>query len=111
MAAQGSGSIVNCSSVAGLRTADSLSAPYTASKHALIGLTRSLAVEYAPHGVRVNAVCPGVIDTPMLGGMREELLADLRRKSPGARLGTPRRSRSPSSSCSRTAPATSAERP
>ncbi|WP_017593144.1 SDR family NAD(P)-dependent oxidoreductase [Nocardiopsis potens] len=89
MAAQGSGSIVNCSSVAGLRTADSLSAPYTASKHALIGLTRSLAVEYAPHGVRVNAVCPGVIDTPMLGGMREELLADLHRKNPAARIGTP----------------------
>ncbi|WP_420159506.1 SDR family NAD(P)-dependent oxidoreductase [Nocardiopsis sp. CNT-189] len=90
MAAQGSGSIVNCSSVAGLRSADSMSASYTASKHALIGLSRSLAVEYAPHGVRVNAVCPGVIDTPMLGGMREELLSDLRRKNPGARIGTPR---------------------
>ncbi|CAL9369474.1 A-factor type gamma-butyrolactone 1'-reductase (1S-forming) [Nocardiopsis dassonvillei] len=90
MSAQGSGSIVNCSSVAGLRSADSMSASYTMSKHAVVGLSRALAVEYAAYGVRVNAVCPGVIDTPMLGGMREELLADLRRKNPAARIGTPR---------------------
>ena len=88
MAAQGHGAVVNCSSVAGLRAADSLSAAYTASKHALIGLTRALAVEYAPAGLRINAIAPGVIDTEMLGGMREALLHDLRRKNPGARIGT-----------------------
>ncbi|ASU84413.1 SDR family oxidoreductase [Nocardiopsis gilva YIM 90087] len=89
MAPQGSGSIVTCSSVAGLRSADSMSASYTASKHAVVGMTRALAVEYAPHGIRLNAVCPGVIDTDMLGGMRDELLTDLRRKNPAARIGMP----------------------
>jgi NAD(P)-dependent dehydrogenase (short-subunit alcohol dehydrogenase family) len=89
MAGQGYGSIVNCSSVAGLRCADSMSASYTASKHAVIGMSRALAVEYAKYGVRVNAVCPGVIDTPMLGAMRTELLVDLKRKNAAARIGSP----------------------
>jgi len=87
MSHQRHGSVVNCASVAGLRAADSLSASYTASKHALVGLTRALAVEYAADGVRVNALCPGVIDTDMLSGMADELRADLRRKNPAARLG------------------------
>ncbi len=90
MERQGYGAIVNCSSVAGLRSADSKSAAYTASKHAVIGLSRALAAEYAPRGIRINAVCPGVIDTPMLDRMREPLLADLRLKNPAARLGSPR---------------------
>lgn len=89
MARQGHGSIVNCSSVAGLRCSDSISAAYTASKHAVIGMSRALAVEYAQYGIRVNAVCPGVIDTPMLAGMRAELLLDLKKKNPAARIGTP----------------------
>jgi len=89
MAAQGSGAVVNCASVAALRCADSLSAAYTASKHAVLGLTRALAVEYARHHVRINAVCPGVIATEMLAGMEAPLLAELRHKNPGARLGTP----------------------
>lgn len=88
MTAQGFGAIVNCASVAGLRSADSLSASYTASKHAVVGLTRALAVEYAREGIRINAICPGVIDTDMLGGMRDSLLEDLRTKNPAARLGT-----------------------
>jgi NAD(P)-dependent dehydrogenase (short-subunit alcohol dehydrogenase family) len=55
----------------------------------VVGMTRALAVEYAPDGVRVNAVCPGVIDTEMLGGLHERLLSDLRAKNPGARIGRP----------------------
>ncbi|SEG84517.1 NAD(P)-dependent dehydrogenase, short-chain alcohol dehydrogenase family [Actinacidiphila yanglinensis] len=89
MSAARGGSIVNCASVAGLRAADSLSVSYTASKHAVIGMTRALAAEYARDGVRVNAVCPGVIDTRMLGGLRDRLLVDLRRKNPGASVGSP----------------------
>ncbi|HYF60186.1 MAG TPA: SDR family oxidoreductase [Burkholderiaceae bacterium] len=66
VAQPGGGSIVVTASVAGLRGAPRMSA-YAASKHAVVGLVRSVAVEYATRGVRVNAVCPGVIDTPMTG--------------------------------------------
>jgi len=64
MLAQGSGSIVNIASIAGLRGVADRSA-YATSKHGLIGLTRTLAVEWGGRGVRVNAVCPGWVKTPM----------------------------------------------
>ena len=65
MLGQGHGAIVNTASVAGLRGSPLLAA-YAASKHGVVGLTRTAAVAYAKTGVRVNAVCPGYIETPML---------------------------------------------
>lgn len=91
MREQGSGAIVNCSSVAGLKGTPGGSL-YNASKHGVIGLTRSVGLEYASRGIRVNAVCPGSIETPMV----EELLAkgwltmeELVAPQPIGRLGKP----------------------
>lgn len=61
----GGGTIVNTASVAGLGAAPSMSI-YSASKHAVVGLTKSAAVEYGRRGVRINAICPAIIDTDML---------------------------------------------
>ncbi|WP_234538471.1 SDR family NAD(P)-dependent oxidoreductase [Streptomyces shenzhenensis] len=65
MLANGGGSIVNTSSVGGL-VASSTAAPYIASKHAVIGLTKAAAVEYAPHHIRVNAIAPGLTRSEMI---------------------------------------------
>jgi len=89
MRRQGSGAIVNCSSIGGLVGRAELAA-YHGSKHGVIGLTRSAALEYAARGIRVNAVCPGTIDTPMVSSMLEKgMLAmdDLLRDLPMKRLG------------------------
>jgi 3-oxoacyl-[acyl-carrier protein] reductase len=84
----GSGSIVNVSSMWGAVGA-SCEAAYSASKSGLIGLTRALAREVAPAGVRVNAVSPGVIDTRMLDGLTEEERQDLIAQTPLQRIGRP----------------------
>jgi NAD(P)-dependent dehydrogenase (short-subunit alcohol dehydrogenase family) len=89
MRTQGSGAIVNCSSLGGLVGLPERAA-YHASKHGVIGLTRSAAVEYAPRGVRINAVCPGTIDTPMVGDMLEgqaDAMAEIMKQQPIGRLG------------------------
>jgi len=89
MREQGSGAIVNNSSLGGLVGLPSRAA-YHASKHGVIGLTRSAALEYAPRGIRINAVCPGIIDTPMLSGMlttQAEAIKEMMRDVPIGRLG------------------------
>src|SRR5438309_9361355 len=89
MRAQGSGAIVNCSSLGGLVGLPSRAA-YHASKHGVIGLTRSAALEYAPRGIRINAVCPGAIDTPTVAGRLEEqadAMKEIMRDQPIGRLG------------------------
>lgn len=83
------GAIVNCSSLGGLVGLPERAA-YHASKHGVIGLTKSAAVEYAPKGIRINAVCPGVIDTPMVADMLEgqaEAMAEIMKQQPIGRLG------------------------
>jgi NAD(P)-dependent dehydrogenase (short-subunit alcohol dehydrogenase family) len=90
MREQGSGAIVNCSSLGGLVGLPGR-ASYHASKHGVLGLTKSAALEYAPRGVRINAVCPGTIDTPMVAEMlaKGELdMAEALRNQPIGRLGT-----------------------
>ena len=90
MAGRG-GSIVNNASILGLVGAKS-TAPYTASKHGVVGLTKAVALEYAREGIRVNAVCPGYVHTPMvdrLTAVNPDHIANVIRSEPVGRLGTP----------------------
>jgi NAD(P)-dependent dehydrogenase (short-subunit alcohol dehydrogenase family) len=90
MAAQRSGAIVNCSSVAGLVGFPGIGA-YAASKHGIVGLTQTAALEYAAGGIRVNAICPGVIATEMIDrftGGDPAALEQLEAAEPVGRLGT-----------------------
>jgi NAD(P)-dependent dehydrogenase (short-subunit alcohol dehydrogenase family) len=75
MKAQSSGAIVNTASMAGIRGAATF-APYVASKHAVVGLTRCAALEGAPHGIRVNGVAPGHIDTRMARALTAQIDPD-----------------------------------
>jgi NAD(P)-dependent dehydrogenase (short-subunit alcohol dehydrogenase family) len=91
MRSQGRGAIVNCSSLGGLVGLPGRAA-YHASKHGVLGLTSSAALEYAPRGIRINAVCPGTIATPMVTAMIDngELdIAEAIAAQPINRLGEP----------------------
>ena len=87
-AAQERGSIVNVSSVLGYLAMSNLGI-YNSSKHAILGLTRSDALDYARKGVRVNAVCPGFIDTPLLLESTRKALAGTIDRIPQGRLAMP----------------------
>jgi NAD(P)-dependent dehydrogenase (short-subunit alcohol dehydrogenase family) len=90
MRKQGSGAIVNCSSIGGL-VGGAGRATYHAAKYGVIGLTTSAALEYAAKGIRVNAICPGLFDTPMSDRMKAagqtEALAAMLHQVPIGRLG------------------------
>jgi NAD(P)-dependent dehydrogenase (short-subunit alcohol dehydrogenase family) len=90
MVAAGDGAIVNIASTAGVR-GGRLRAAYCASKGGLVLLTRSLAIDHGPDGVRVNCLCPGLIDTEMADWIRhdEPALARFAAKVPARRMGTP----------------------
>jgi len=86
MRAQGGGAIVNCSSLGGLVGLPGRSA-YHATKHGVIGLTKCAAMDYAALGIRVNAICPGCIDTPMGDGIDPEAMKEFLRDQPIGRMG------------------------
>jgi len=91
MREQGSGAIVNCSSIGGLVGIPGR-AIYHASKYGVIGLTQSAALEYASRGIRINAVCPGTIETPMVAEMlakEPDAMKEILRDQPIGRLGRP----------------------
>ena len=88
MRQQGSGAIVNCSSLGGLVGLPGRAA-YHASKHGVIGLTKSAALDYAAKGVRVNAVCPGCVDTPMGDSIDPAAMKEFLREQPIGRMGRP----------------------
>jgi NAD(P)-dependent dehydrogenase (short-subunit alcohol dehydrogenase family) len=89
MRKQGSGAIVNCSSLGGLVGLPGR-ASYHGTKHAVLGFTKSAGVEYAPRGIRINAVCPGTIDTPMVADMlsgQADAMSEIMKQQSIGRLG------------------------
>jgi NAD(P)-dependent dehydrogenase (short-subunit alcohol dehydrogenase family) len=91
MREQGSGAIVNNSSLGGL-VGIAERGIYHASKHGVVGLTKSAGLEYAARGIRINAVCPGIIETPMVAGMltsQAEAMKEMMKDVPIGRLGRP----------------------
>ncbi len=92
MLKQKSGAIVNMASVLGLVGSSGPSAAYAASKHGVVGLTKSAALSYAQSGIRINAMCPGFITTPLidsLTGGDPEIEAAINERHPIGRMGKP----------------------
>jgi NAD(P)-dependent dehydrogenase (short-subunit alcohol dehydrogenase family) len=87
MEKQGAGAIVNVASMAGLLAEPGFPV-YTASKHGVVGLTKSAAFEYVKKGIRINAVCPAPVDTPMLAAAPKEVLDMLNQMLPMGRVAT-----------------------
>jgi 3-oxoacyl-[acyl-carrier protein] reductase len=88
MVAQGSGRVVNVASQLGIKGGESL-VHYSAAKAGVIGLTKALAREVAPHGVLVNAIAPGPIETPLVAGISEDWKIAKRAELPLGRFGLP----------------------
>jgi NAD(P)-dependent dehydrogenase (short-subunit alcohol dehydrogenase family) len=88
MKKQGTGAIVNCSSLGGLVGLPGRAA-YHATKHGVIGLTKSAALDVAAQGIRVNAVCPGCIETPMGEGIDPAAMNEFLKEQPIGRMGKP----------------------
>lgn len=84
-----SGCIITTSSIWGI-TGASCEVPYSAAKAGIIGLTRALAKEVGPSGIRVNCIAPGVIDTEMNGNLTPEVMAQLREETPLGTIGAPK---------------------
>lgn len=84
-----SGCIITTSSIWGI-TGASCEVPYSAAKAGIIGLTRALAKEVGPSGIRVNCIAPGVIDTEINGNLTPEVMAQLREETPLGTIGTPK---------------------
>jgi len=85
----GGGAIVNCGSVHS-HVGNGSAPAYASAKGGVDLLTKSSAAAYSSHGIRVNTVCPGYIDTPLIGGLNEEVVNHLKRLHPIGRLGTPK---------------------
>ena len=88
MVANGGGAIVNMASILG-SVGFAQSCAYVAAKHGVVGLTRTAAIEYATQGIRVNAVGPGFIETPLLAAASQEIVAGVAGLHPVGRLGRP----------------------